>query len=417
MNKQNVSMNTSANIQTPVNTYSWKGKNEKGVVTEGEMVSSNPTLVKLELRRQGIIPIRVTKKGKPLFASFKEKKIAVRDIAIFIRQLSTMLSSGIPLVQAIDIIHKGAETETMRKLLLDLRTNLESGNSLGESFKKYPKYFDDLFCNLVMAGEQSGSLDTMLQRLAAYKEKVESMKAKVKKALMYPAAVLSVALLVTAGLLVFVVPQFQAIFQGVGADLPFLTRGVIALSDFVQKYWWLGFGLIIGCIFAFRTALQRSAAFAFMVDKWMLKFPIIGTLIEKSVIARFTRTLATTFGAGMPLIEALNAVSGACGNLVYGKATLQIRQEVSTGVQLQLAMRQSNLFPHMVIQMIAVGEESGALEKMLGKVADFYEEQVDNAVEGLATLIEPLVIVILGIIIGTLVVALYMPIFKLGTAI
>lgn len=396
-------------------TFKWKGINKKGTSVNGEIMGNSIALVKLELRRQGIQPTHVVKQSMTLFGSGM-KKIESQDIGIFIRQLATMLGAGIPLVQAIDIVSKGQTNQSMQKLLTTVRTDLEAGNSLAETLKKHPKHFDGLFCNLAQAGEQSGTLEPMLQRIASYRERSESLKGKIKKALFYPAAVVSVAIIVSVALLIFVVPQFESVFKNAGTELPALTRHVISVSRWMQNYWYLFFGILGAAGFAIVQSFRTSEAFAFAVDKYLLKFPVIGDILTKAIIARFTRTLATTFAAGMPLVDSLNAVSGAAGNRVFAKATIKIRDEVSTGQTLQSAMLTTNLFPSIVVQMVAIGEESGSLEQMLNKVADFYEEQVNNAVDALTSLLEPLIMVVLGVIVGTLIVAMYLPIFKLGNA-
>jgi type IV pilus assembly protein PilC len=331
--------------------------------------------------------------------------------------MSTMMESGIPLIQSFDIVAKGQVNEKMTNLILEIKTSVESGLTLAESLKKHPDYFNDLYCNLIDAGEQSGALEIMLDNLASYKEKVESIKKKIKKALFYPIAVLIIAFLVSAALLIFVVPQFEELFKGFGADLPGLTRVVIDMSEFFQAYWYLIFGILVGLGWGFIYLKKNSTAFAYQLDKFSLKFPIIGQILQKAAIARFSRTLSITFAAGMPLVDALKSVSGATGNILYADATRQIKEEVSTGQQMQFAMKKTNLFPNMVIQMIAIGEESGSLESMLLKVADFYEEEVDAAVDALSSLLEPLIMAVLGVMVGGLVVAMYMPIFKLGAVV
>lgn len=321
------------------------------------------------------------------------------------------------MVQAFDIVAKGQSNNRLKELIETIKQDIETGLTLAEAFIKHPQYFNELFCNLVDAGEKSGSLDIMLDKVATYKEKIETIKKKIKKALTYPIAVLVVALVVTTGLLIYVVPQFESLFKGFGADLPAMTKGVITMSEFMQSYWYIIFGILGSIIFAFVYAKKHSFEFAHKVDRAMLKFPVIGAILEKASIARFARTLSITFAAGLPLVEALKSVAGATGNIMYAKATDKIREEVSTGQQMYLAMENTHLFPNMVIQMVAIGEESGALEKMLGKVADFYEEEVDNAVDSLSSLLEPIIMSILGILVGGLVVAMYLPIFKLGSAV
>ena len=399
-----------------LNTYTWTGRNQRGENVTGELDASTMSLAKATLRRQGIAPKKVRKKSKPFFSG-RAKRITPRDITFFTRQLATMLTAGIPLVQAFDIVARGQANLNLEKLIGKIKNDVEAGSTFAEALRKHPKYFNELFSSLIDAGEQSGTLDIMLGKVATYKEKTESLKGKIKKALFYPAAVIMVAVLVTAGLLIFVVPQFESLFQGFGADLPAMTRLVINLSEIFQHYWWVAFvSAIIGTL-AFTRAKQRSKKFNYFLDRASLKIPIIGTILEKAAIARFTRTLSTTFAAGLPLVDALEAVAGATGNLLYTDAAYKIRDNVSTGQQLHLSMRTTGLFPNMVIQMVAIGEESGSLEEMLGKVADFYEEEVDNAVDALSSLIEPLIMVILGTLVGGLVIAMYLPIFKLGAVV
>ena len=396
--------------------YSWEGMNRRGEKIKGELTGTSVPLVKAELRRQGIVAKRVRRKAKSLFGSGK-KRITPGDIATFSRQMATMMAAGIPLVQSFDIVGKGLENPSMLSLLNTIKNDIESGSTFAESLVKHPKYFNELYCNLVDAGEKSGSLETMLDNVATYKEKTESLKSKIKKALYYPIAVLVIAFLVTIALLIFVIPQFESLFSGFGAELPAMTQMVIRLSEFVQAWWWMMFAVIGGTIYALIVAKQRSPEFAHALDRFSLKIPIIGFILEKAAIARFARTLAITFAAGLPLVDALKAVSGATGNSLFARATLKIRDDVSTGQPLQISMRTTNVFPPMVVQMIAIGEESGALEHMLCKVADFYEEDVDNAVDSLSSLLEPLIMAFLGIIIGGLVIAMYLPIFKLGSVV
>jgi type IV pilus assembly protein PilC len=374
------------------------------------------TLAKAELRRQGIITNKVAKKRKPWF-SRKNRKITQADITFFSRQLATMIEAGIPLVQAFDIISKGQSNTRLKQLLETIKSDIETGLTLSEAMKKHPSYFNDLFCNLVDAGEKSGSLEMMLNKVALYKEKIETIKKKIKKALTYPIAVIIVAIIVTAGLLIFVVPQFESLFKGFGADLPAATQMVVNMSKFLQAYWYIIFGTLAALVYGFIYALSHSIEFAQIVDRYLLKLPIIGSILEKAAVARFSRTLSITFAAGLPLVEALNSVAGATGNIIFAHATERIKDEVSTGQQMNIAMANTHLFPNMVIQMVAIGEESGALEKMLSKVADFYEEEVDNAVDSLSSLIEPIIMCVLGVLVGGLVIAMYMPIFKLGSAV
>ncbi|NNM60455.1 MAG: type II secretion system F family protein [Legionellales bacterium] len=374
-------------------------------------------IVKAELRRQGIFVSKIKKKSKPLFSFFHRKKIAAADIAIFTRQLSTMLGAGIPVVQSLDILERGQTNEQFKSLVNQLKVDIESGLTMSNALRKHPLYFNNLYCNLVAAGEQSGTLDSMLIRLATYREKIESMKDKVKKALFYPTAVIIIATLISAGLLIFVVPKFQSVFASFGAQLPGPTLLVIKMSNILQKYWWLifgGIGLIIWQLIRLR---QRSHKFAQFIDRMAFRLPILGNILHKSAIAGFARTLSTTFAAGLPLIDALQAVANASGSEIYTDAILKIRDEVSSGQTIHYAMANTNLFPNMVVQMITVGEESGSLELMLSKIADFYEEQVDNAVNGLSSLLEPIIMVVLGAMIGSLVIAMYLPIFRMGNVV
>ncbi len=393
-------------------TFVWEGVDRKGTRVKGEAAASNEILLKADLRRQGINPLKVKKKSKPLFS--RSKKIVPKDIAIFARQLATMMTAGVPLVQAFEIIGRGHEKPAMQELIMAIKNDVESGTGLADSLSKHPKYFDDLFTNLVNAGEQSGALETLLDKIATYKEKTEELKGKVKKALFYPTAVLVVAFVVSGILLLFVVPQFQELFQGFGADLPAFTLFVIKLSEFMQQWWWLVLFGIGAAVFSFINAKKRSAAVRRGIDVFALKIPVVGNILEKSAIARFARTLSTMFAAGVPLVEAMESVAGATGNALFEEATLKMKDEVASGTQLQQSMRATNLFPNMVVQMVAIGEESGSLDEMLSKVADFYEQEVDNLVDGLSSLLEPLIMAILGVVVGGLVVAMYLPIFKLG---
>lgn len=396
-------------------SFEWQGINQSGEKLSGVIESSSMVAAKVSLLKQGIIVNKLLKKRKPFFN--KGKKIHSTDITAFSRQLATMLQSGIPLIQSFDIVSKGQKSSAVRALIEAIKKDVETGLTLGESFGKHPAYFNELFCNLVEAGEKSGSLDIMLDKVATYKEKMESIKKKIKKALTYPAAVMVIAFLVTAALLIFVVPQFESLFKGFGADLPAMTRMVVNMSKVFQTYWYLIFGVLGGLIYAFVYAKTHSKNFARNIDRYMLRFPVLGAILDKAAIARFARTLSITFAAGLPLVEALKTVSGATGNIVYGEATEKIRAEVSNGLQMQQAMEHTRLFPNMVIQMVAIGEESGALEKMLSKVADYYEEEVDNAVDALSSLLEPIIMSILGVLVGGLVVAMYLPIFKLGSVV
>lgn len=396
--------------------FIWTGTDKRGVRVKGQTRSSNPALIKADLRKQGIKPLKI-KKQSALFKKTAKKKIIPKDIAVFFRQLATMMSAGVPLVQAFEIIGRGHENEGMRDLILKIKAEVESGTSLSESLAKHPLYFDNLVISLVGAGEHAGVLEVLLDKIATYKEKTEYLKAKIKKAMFYPTAVIIVAVIVTAILLIFVVPQFEELFSNFGADLPAFTRVVVNLSEFMQSYWWLIFGIIAGTAVGFMQAKKRSRNFGRALDRLILKMPIIGIIMHKAAIARYARTLATMFAAGVPLVEALESVSGATGNVVYSDAVLMIRDSVATGQQLTFAMNQTGLFPNMVEQMVAIGEESGSLDSMLSKVADFYEQEVDDAVDALSSLLEPLIMSILGILIGGLVVAMYLPIFKMGAAI
>ena len=397
-------------------TFTWEGLDKKGDRVKGEAQFASEILLKADLRRQGINPIRVKKKAKPLFGS-SGKKIIPKDIAVFARQLATMMTAGVPLVQAFDIIGKGNDKPAMQELILSIKGDVESGTNLADALEKHPKYFDDLFCSLVGAGEQSGTLEKLLDKIATYKEKTEELKGKVKKALFYPIAVLVVAFIVCGILLIFVVPQFEEIFKGFGADLPAFTKMVINLSNFVQAYWLYILIGIFAAGFAFKTAKQRSPALRRAIDVISLKIPVVGAILEKSAIARFARTLSTMFAAGVPLVEAMDSVAGATGNILFHEATMRMKDDVATGTQLQQSMKQSGLFPNMMIQMVAIGEESGSLDEMLGKVADYYEEEVDNLVDGLSSLLEPLIMAVLGVLVGGLVIAMYLPIFKMGAVV
>jgi type IV pilus assembly protein PilC len=391
--------------------FVWEGTDKKGKRIKGKMLGVSEAAVKADLRKQGVLAKRVRKEVQ-LFKS--GKKITSEDIALFARQLATMLQAGIPMVQCFDIIGNGHDKPSMQKLVLAIKADVEAGTTLHESLAKHPLYFDDLFVNLVEAGEHAGALETLLDKVATYKEKTEALKKKIKKALFYPTAVLAVAIIVTLILLIFVIPQFESLFKGFGADLPAFTQMVINLSRFVQDQgWWMA--LIAGAGgYAFFWFKKRSRPMRRALDRMLLKAPVIGPIMVKAAIARYARTLSTMFAAGVPLVEALTSVAGATGNIVYEEATLKIRDEVSTGQRLQRCMEQTGLFPNMVIQMIAVGEESGSLDSMSAKVADFYEADVDAAVDGMSSLLEPLIMAILGVLVGGLVIAMYLPIFKLG---
>jgi type IV pilus assembly protein PilC len=391
--------------------FIWEGKDKRGHKVRGKALAANEAALRADLRRQGVAATRV-KTQSNLFRS--GGKPNAEDIAIFARQLATMMAAGIPMVQSFEIVGNGHEKPAMQKLILDIKASIEGGSTLHESLAKFPLYFDDLFVNLVEAGEQAGALETLLDKIATYKEKTEALKKKIKKALFYPAAVMIVAVVVTIILLIFVIPQFEELFKGFGADLPAFTQMVVNLSRYIQHQgWWLGL-LTIGAVFGFMYMYKRSKNMQRNLDRIMLKFPIIGPILQKSAIARFARTLSTMFAAGVPLVEAMGSVAGATGNIVYEEATLRMKDEVATGQRLQKAMENVGLFPNMVVQMIAVGEESGSLDTMSGKVAEFYEAEVDNAVDSMSSLLEPLIMAILGILVGGMVIAMYLPIFKLG---
>ena len=394
--------------------FDWEGTDSTGKKIKGKTMAGSEAAVRAELRRRGIVAKRVRKQST-LFS--KSSKITPGDIAIFSRQLATMLKAGIPLVQAFDIVGAGHDNPGVQKLVMAIKTDVEGGTNFAEALARHPLYFDDLFVNLVQAGEQAGALETLLDKIATYKEKTEAIKKKIKKAMTYPMAVLAVAFVVTNILLIFVIPEFEALFAGFGADLPSFTRMVIDLSDFVRTDGWLVAVVIGGSIGGYLYMHKRSKKLREMQDRVILKLPIIGPIIEKSCIARFARTLSTMFAAGVPLVEGLGSVAGACGNIVYEIGVNEIKEEVATGARLQQCMENTGLFPNMVIQMIAVGEESGSLDEMSAKVADFYEEDVDNAVDGLSSLLEPLIMSILGVLVGGLVVAMYLPIFKMGAVV
>jgi len=393
-------------------TYLWEGKNRDGKGVRGEMRAASEAVVQTSLRRQGIFNARVKK------ARFKVGgKVGEKDISLFTRQLATMMKSGVPLLQAFDIVGRGHANPAVAKLLLDIKADVETGSSLSQAFRKYPLYFDALYCNLVAAGEQAGILDTLLERLATYKEKILAIKSKIKSALFYPISIIVVAFIITAVIMIFVIPAFKEVFKSFGADLPAPTLVVMAISDFFVAYWWAIFGIVFGGLYFFFEAWKRSEKVQMAMDRFLLRLPIFGDIIRKAVIARWSRTLSTMFAAGVPLVESLDSVGGAAGNHVYKVATKQIQGEVSTGTSLTNAMTNVNLFPNMVTQMVAIGEESGALDSMLSKVADFFEQEVDDAVEAMSSLMEPIIMVVLGTLIGGMVVAMYLPIFKLGAVI
>ena len=396
--------------------YTWEGVDKRGKKMKGEEVARSESALKVELRKRGITNPTVKEVKKPLFGA-SGSSITPQDIAIFSRQLATMMASGIPMVQAFSIVAGGQKNIRMQNLLENIGADIASGTALSEALAKHPLYFDALYQNLVQAGENAGVLDTVLDTIANYKESIETLKGKIKKALFYPSVVIAVAILVSAVLLIFVVPTFQNLFKGFGADLPAFTLMIIGASDFLIAWWWLILGIIIGAIFLTISSLKRSRAFAEFVDRLLLKVPVIGQIMHNSAIARFARTLAVTFKAGVPLVEALGTVAGACGNVVYENAVLAIRDDVASGYALNVGMKQIGLFPHMVMQMTAIGEEAGALDTMLFKVAEFYEQEVNNAVDALSSLIEPLVMIVIGIVVGSMVIGMYLPIFKLAAAI
>ncbi|PCI62959.1 MAG: type II secretion system protein F [Gammaproteobacteria bacterium] len=394
--------------------FLWHGVNRKGKKINGELSAINAIELKAQLRKQGITPSKVKKKPKPLFGMSGDKNIVPMDIAMVTRQIATMLGAGVPLVQTIEMIGKGHDNGNMRKLLGDIANKLSSGIPLSECLRDHPLYFDDLYCDLVASGEQSGALETIYDRIATYKEKAEALKSKIKKAMTYPIAVLIIAGVVTSVLLIFVVPVFQEIFAGFGAELPAFTLMVIGISEFMQEYWYLGLAGIFAFIWLFKRAHRNSLSFRDSMDRKILKIPVIGELLEKAAVARFARTLSTTFAAGVPLIDALDSAAGASGNAVFRYAILEVKAEVSSGMQMNLAMRNCQIFPDMVVQMVAIGEESGAVDDMLAKVANVYEQQVDDAVDGLTALLEPMIMAVLGVVIGGLIIAMYLPIFQIG---
>jgi len=392
--------------------YAWEGKDKTGKLVRGEIRAGGEAIVNVTLRRQGVMVTKVKKKTMR-----SGRKITDKDISLFTRQLATMMKAGVPLLQSFDIVSKGHSNPSMAKLIQDLRGDIETGTSLNNAFRKYPLYFDPLFCNLVGAGEQAGILEDLLTRLAVYKEKTLAMKSKIKSALMYPVSILGVAFVVTAVIMIWVVPAFKSVFASFGADLPAPTLIIMGISDFVVEWWWAIFGGLFAGLYFFFQSWQRSAKMQRTMDLLLLKAPIFGPVIRKAAIARWTRTLATMFAAGVPLVEALDSVGGAAGNALYLEATKKIQNEVSTGTSLTMAMQNANVFPPIVTQMVAIGEESGALDSMLGKVAGFFEDEVDEAVAALASLMEPLIMVVLGVLIGGMVIAMYLPIFKLGAVV
>jgi type IV pilus assembly protein PilC len=395
-------------------TFLWEGKDKKGNRVKGRGLARDEMEIRSDLRKQGIAATRVRKESK-LFKS--DGKVLAEDIALFARQLATMLNAGIPMVQSFEIIGVGNDKPAVQKLVFAIKSDIETGNSLHQALTKHPLYFDDLFVNLVEAGEHAGALETVLEKIATYKEKTEALKKKIKKALFYPAAVLGVAVIVTVILLLFVIPQFESLFKGFGADLPAFTQFVVGMSRWLQAQGWLVGVVVAIAFFTFFYFYKRSRPLRQFIDKLSLQIPVIGPILKKSAIARYARTLATMFGAGVPLVEAMKSVAGATGNIIYQDAVLRMRDEIATGMRMQRAMENTGLFPNMVVQMIAVGEESGSLDEMAGKVADFYEADVDAAVDALSSLLEPMIMVILGVLVGGMVVAMYLPIFKLGAVI
>ncbi len=393
-------------------TYLWEGKDKTGRVVKGEMRAGGEAMVNSVLRRQGVTVLKIKRLKMGMGGKVSEK-----DITFFTRQLATMMKSGVPLLQAFDIVGKGHSNPAVARLLMDIKNEVETGNSLNAAFRKYPLHFDALFCNLVGAGEQAGILDSLLDRLATYKEKILAIKSKIKAALFYPVSIIVVAFIITAIIMIFVIPAFKDLFSNFGADLPAPTLVVMAISDAFVKWWWAIFGSVGFGVWFFFYTWKRSVKMQIVMDRLILKVPVFGPLVRKATIARWTRTLSTMFAAGVPLVEALDSVAGAAGNHVYYDATKKIQQEVSTGVSLTSAMTNVNVFPNMVLQMVSIGEESGALDGMLGKVADFFEQEVDDAVEALSSLMEPMIMVVLGVLIGGMVIAMYLPIFKMGQAV
>lgn len=395
-----------------LSTFIWEGKDRKGNKTKGEVSGTNLAIVKAQLRKQGIIPGKVKKKPKPLFGG--KKKVSPFDIAMLTRQMATMMKAGVPLVQSFDIVADGLDHKGLQELVISIRNDVAAGTSFAGALRKHPRHFDDLYCNLVDSGERAGALEQMLERVASYLEKTEALKKKVKKAMTYPIAVVVVALIVTAILLVKVVPQFESLFHGFGADLPVFTQMVVNLSEWMQSYWFIVLIGIFGIIFLFKEAIRRSQKFSDICDKYVLKIPVMGEIIDKSAVAKFGRVLSTTFAAGVPLVDALDSVAGATGNAVYRDAINQIKNDVSSGTQLQAAMRHADVFPVMAVQLTAIGEESGNLDEMLSKVAEHYEGVVDDMVDNLTALMEPMIMSVLGVLVGGLIIAMYLPIFQMG---
>ena len=400
----------------PMETFIWQGTDKRGTKMKGEVTAKSMNVVRADLRKQGINPTVVKVKKKPLFGS-AGKRISALEIAVFSRQIATMLQSGVPMVQAFDILSQGQKNPRMTDMLLDIRNNISGGSTLYESLGRHPLQFDDLYRNLVRAGEGAGVLDTVLDTLATYKERIEALKGKIRKAMFYPAGVLAVAIGVSAILLIWVIPQFESVFANFGADLPAFTMMYVHASRFMVSWWWAVFGAVIGAVFGYLALFKRSAKMREIVDRTMLRLPVIGQILHQSAIARFARTLALTFKAGGPLVEALDICAGATGSIVYNNAIKRIRDDVSVGYQLNMAMTQVNLFPNMVTQMTSIGEEAGALDTMLFKVADYYEQEVNNAVDALASLLEPMIMVIIGVMVGGMVIAMYLPIFKLAATV
>jgi type IV pilus assembly protein PilC len=397
--------------------FEWEGTNRKGQKVKGEISGANLATVKAQLRKQGVQPRKVKKKTKSLLSFGGGRKITSQDITFFTRQMATMMKAGVPLVQSFDIVGDGVDNQAMKELIAKVRDDVSAGNDFASALKKHPKHFDELFCNLIESGEQSGALEQMLDKVAIYKEKTEALRAKIKKAMMYPAVTLVIASIVTVILLVKVVPTFESMFKSFGSELPAPTKMVVAISEWTQAYWWVMVAVIVGFVTGLKQALARSPAFKDRFEAGLLKAPIFGDLLMKAAVARFARVLSTTFAAGVPLVEALDSVAGAVGNSVYRKAVLTVRDEVSQGQQMHFAMKSTGVFPNMVVQMTSIGEESGALDTMLSKAADYFEDEVDNAVDNLTALMEPLVMSFLGVVIGGMIVAMYLPIFEMGKAI
>ncbi|WP_417700344.1 type II secretion system F family protein [Pseudoalteromonas lipolytica] len=405
------------NDKKDISTFQWIGVNTRGKKLEGELSGKSIALVKAQLRKQGITPSKVKRKAEPLFGIKSVQKITPKDIALITRQIATMLMAGVPLIQSIEMIGSGAKNKSVARLMEEIGDEVKAGVPLSQALRKHPRYFDDLYCDLVASGEQSGALDKIFDRVALYKEKAEALKSKIKKAMFYPIAVLVVALIVTSILLIFVVPQFQDIFNGFGAELPAFTLMVIGISEFMQEYWWIMLIALVAFGYAYKEALLKSKKLRDANDRAILKLPVIGMILNKAAVARYARTLSTTFAAGVPLVDALDSAAGASGNAVYRYAILEIKAEVSSGNLMNWAMRNSKIFPDMVIQMVAIGEESGSLDGMLAKVATIYEQEVDDAVDGLSSLLEPLIMAVLGVLVGGLIIAMYLPIFQLGSVI